>query len=163
MKSVLMSINSLNNANIESGLKGSELRTRPPKIKPPFKVFTYESGSLGRHKVVNEWICRSMTTWRMCMGIPAHLSKKACVSNEYIWKYSNNGYKDITEMEISDLVIYDKPRELNRFQKPCIRDCDCGGCENAYWTRENGFEGCMLEEGLTRPPQSWCYVESGDT
>lgn len=32
--------------------------------------------------------------------------------------------------------------------------------EYAYWTQENGFEGCMLEDGLKRPPQSWCYVES---
>ena len=136
-----MSINSLHNSNIESGLKCSELRTRPPKLKPPFKVYTYESGNLGRHKVVNEWICRDMETWRMCMGIPSHLSKNACVSNEYIWKYSNNGYKDITEMKISDLVIYDKPKELGDFK---VR------VTNKIWS---------FTKKLERPPQSWCYVE----
>ena len=56
---------------------------------------------------------------------------------------------------ISDLKIYDKPRELREFKKN-NRDCfyadlglakrDCPDCKNS---------GCFLE----RPPQSWCYVE----
>ena len=56
---------------------------------------------------------------------------------------------------ISDLKIYDKPRELREFKKS-NRDCfyadlglakrDCPDCKNS---------GCFLE----RPPQSWCYVE----
>ena len=156
MKSVLMSINSMNNVNIESGLKTSELRTRPPKLKPPFKVYTYESGGLGRHKVVNEWICPDMQTWRMCMGIPAHLSKNACVSNEYIWKYSNNGYKDITEMKISELVIYDKPKELSEFCRngECAR---CGWFENGKCYKSDA-QNNINNHRVKRPPQSWCYV-----
>lgn len=152
MKSVLISINSLHNANIESGLKGSELRTRPPKLDPPFKVYTYESGVLGRHKVVNEWICSDMATWRMCMGIPAHLSKSACVSDDYIWKYSNNGYKDITEMKISDLVIYDKPKELSEFHKVGYTETK----ESVTWLTRDEEKSWQI----SRPPQSWCYVES---
>ena len=177
MKSVLMSINSLHNINIESGSKSSELRTRPPKLEPPFKVYTYESGALGRHKVVNEWICRDMETWRMCMGIPAHLSKNACVSNEYIWKYSNNGYKDITEMKISDLVIYDKPKELNEFYRWTDYDDSkkdkrpCSYCEYSAFDYSENCEYCSIDyDGehcvhlqMKRPPQSWCYVdERGD-
>lgn len=128
MKTILMSIRAEHNANIEKGLKISELRTRAPKIDTPFKVLTYESGLCGRHKVVNEWICKNIITWFMYVGLPAHLSKFACVSNDYIWHYCAQGDKNIDEMRISDLVIYDKPKDLSEF-------------------------------GLSRPPQSWCYVE----
>lgn len=158
MKSVLMSINSLHNINIESGLKGSELRTRPPKLEPPFKVYTYESGALGRHRVVNEWICKSMITWKMYMGIPAHLSKVACVSNDYIRKYSGEDYKDITEMKISDLVIYDKPKKLSEFKK-------AGFLTEEEWlaylypNTHCHYEAWAKKFDITRPPQSWCYVE----
>jgi predicted transcriptional regulator len=62
------------------------------------------------------------------MGLPAHLSKVACVSNEYIWDYCNRGHKNIDEMHITDLVIYDNPKDLSEF-------------------------------GLSRHPQSWCYVD----
>lgn len=110
-----MSIQERHNKNIETGLKISELRTRPPKIKPPFRVYTYESGIFGRNKVVNEWICKSMTEWRICMGIPATLPRNACVSVAEIRKYSGKDYKNITEMKISDLKIYDKPKELGEF------------------------------------------------
>lgn len=117
MQSILMSIQERHNKNIETGLKISELRTRPPKIKPPFRVYTYESGIFGRNKVVNEWICKSMTEWRICMGIPATLPRNACVSVAEIRKYSGKDYKNITEMKISDLKIYDKPKELGEFRK----------------------------------------------
>ena len=80
MKAILMSIKTRHNRNIETGLKISELRTLPPNLPTPFKVFTYESGFDGRHKVVNEWICNNITTWRICMGIPSHLPKAACIS-----------------------------------------------------------------------------------
>lgn len=54
MKTILMSIKARHNRNIESGLKKSELRLKPPTCELPFKVLTYESGFDGRHKVVNE-------------------------------------------------------------------------------------------------------------
>lgn len=132
MKIVLMSIQAEHNGNIEKGLKKSELRTKAPKIDKPFKVLTYESGLNGRRKVVNEWICKDVTTWLMYMGLPAHLSKVACVSNEYIWEYCNRGHKNIDEMKITDLVIYDTPKDLSEY-------------------------------GLSRPPQSWCYIKDHPT
>lgn len=134
-KAVMISIKEIHNANIESGKKISELRTLPPILTPPFKVYTYASGFGARHKVVNEWICKDMITWRIVMGIPSTLPKNACLTIEEILKYSGKTYKNITEMYISQLKIYDKPKELSEFlsisnQKP-----------------------------LTRPPQNWCYVE----
>jgi len=152
MKAVLMSIRPEHNKNIECGSKKSELRTLPPKLTPPFKVYTYESGILGRHKVVNEWVCRSMTEWLMYMGVPAHLQKTACLSLDEIKRYCNNGEKNITEMAISDLVVYDTPKSLGEFCKPCDRDpqCDCQYCM---------AHGRSPSKQIPRAPQNWCYVE----
>ncbi len=162
MKSVLMSIQARHNKNIESGKKVSELRTKPPKLKPPYKVYTYESGFDGRHKVVNEWICDDITTWRICMGVPAHLPLRACVSVAEIREYSGKSYKDIAEMKISNLKIYDKPKELGEF-KTVTRCKDwqyyeicsdvCGYAEN-----KQCHDG-IITKRVSRPPQSWQFVE----
>lgn len=65
---------------------------------------------------------------------------------------------------ISDLKIYDKPKELSEFRKPCkCLDgyegevyCDCLNCEDAG-DSDYGVVAC--DRTLARPPQSWCYVE----
>ena len=184
-----MSINSIHNINIEKGIKTSELRTRPPKIDTPFKVYTYESGPLGRHRVVNEWICRTSFEWLMYMGIPAHLSSVACVSNDYIRAYSNSGNKNITELKISELKIYKKPISIYDFVKPSAKEFDemmddlCPYCiptergERATVGTPSGPISCegafcneayttYLEENnlvITRAPQNWCYVKEMDT
>lgn len=53
---------------------------------------------------------------------------------------------------ISNLKIYDTPKELSKFPRPfenCIdKVCDEFGCASC----ENGGH-------IKRPPQSWCYVE----
>lgn len=154
-KAVLMSIQARHNRNIESGAKVSELRTKPPKLKPPFKVYTYESGFDGRHKVVNEWICKSITEWRICMGIPAHLPKRACVEPWEIREYSGKDCKNISEMEISDLVVYAEPKDLSEFFVPCRVSCE--SCKNpAYFENGCAEKGC---KAIRRPPQNWCYAE----
>ena len=142
MIAVLMSIRHRHILNIHSGEKTNELRTKPPKIECPFKVYNYDteqSGGCG--KVVSEWICDSMETWRICMGVPIHLATTGCVSVDEILKYTDNGYKDLTAMHISDLVIYDKPKELGEFT----------GLRNTKF----GYEPIKIK----RPPQSWCYIE----
>jgi predicted transcriptional regulator len=151
MKAVLMSIQATHNRNIESGAKKAELRTVAPKLKPPFKVYTYESGFDGRRKVVNEWICDDITTWLMYMGLPAHLSIVACVSNGYIWKYCDKGRKNISEMRISNLKIYDKPKELSEFSNYAYN--------SEYTVKDGSKYGRVIVNPLKRPPQSWCYVE----
>ena len=53
---------------------------------------------------------------------------------------------------ITDLVIYDKPKELGEFFYACKKPkgTDCSVCLDR---RENRCKA------ITRPPQSWCYVE----
>lgn len=167
MKSVLISIQPKWCKLIANGKKTVEVRKTKPKLETPFKVFIYETKalykplgckhfSIGEGKVIGEFICNEITVAER--GSYCVLPKlKTLIDELDLFEYADG--KTVYGWHISDLVIYDKPKELNRFQKPCIRDCDCGGCENAYYTRDYGFEGCALEEGLTRPPQSWCYVE----
>ena len=57
---------------------------------------------------------------------------------------------------ISDLLIYDHPRELTEFRRPCPNDLYCEAC--AMYSNNGGIcnNGALP---LRRPPQSWCYVE----
>ena len=135
MKAVMFSINRPHTDNIKIEAKTSELRTRPPKIDEPYKGYIYETlknGGCG--KVIGEFTAFNEFTYRMCMGVPKHLVLSSCLSVEEIWAYTNKGEKDLTEISISDLVIYDEPKELSEF------------------TVKN-------KKPLKRPPQSWCYVK----
>jgi hypothetical protein len=88
MQAILMSINKPHTDNINTQMKTSELRTKPPQIPTPFRVYTYETikgGGCG--KVINTWVCNNTYEWLIYMGIPGHLSKVACISNEEIMKY----------------------------------------------------------------------------
>lgn len=88
----------------------------------------------------------------------------SCLTDEQTANYL--GDKDGYGLHITDLKIYDKPKELSEFRKPldsvycsyykdyCEEGCVGFGSTdyvcNDYW---------KWEKGLTRPPQSWQYVE----
>ena len=57
---------------------------------------------------------------------------------------------------ISDLLIYDQPRELTEFRRSCPNDLCCEAC--AMYSNNGGIcnNGALP---LRRPPQSWCYVK----
>lgn len=69
------------------------------------------------------------------------------------------GQKKGYAWHIEDLAIYDKPKELSEFKKYCNLvhnkqniQCFKPLCKNK--------EICNKEQmAITRPPQSWCYVE----
>lgn len=75
----------------------------------------------------------------------------ACISKKDVNTYlkGQKGYG----WHISNLVIYDKPKELSEF-KQCHK-CPYGDIENCL----NHDYSCDGTYKLTRPPQSWCYVE----
>lgn len=179
MKSILQSIKPLHCENIAIGIKEYELRKTKPNISTPFKVHIYETKDKkfinmavyepnnnikferAPGKVIAEYICDEMIEWTEDMRPPVPLSK-ICLSYSQIRKYGGN--KTLYLWHISDLVIYDKPKELSEFHKPCkCLDeyegevyCDCLNCEDAG-DSDCGIIAC--DKKLTRPPQSWCYVE----
>lgn len=155
MKTVLISIQAEHNANIEKGIKTSELRTRIPKCELPIKFFTYESGKNGRHKVTNEWICREIREHPNPDNYSLSLAERACVPFSYICDYAKDGEKLLHELVISDLVIYDKPKELGEFKKPCNHKNDCCTCDRY------DYIGHKCYDEITRPPQSYMFVELG--
>ena len=150
---------------IGSGEKTIEIRKTRPKIETPFKCYIYctandlhralvigggeakqivcfnyktaiaVGGTIGNGKVIGEFICDYISVYKK--GISFN-ENRICISLrvlsgltiEEILGYSNG--KDIYGWHISKLVIYDKPRELSDF---------------------------VCRKPLTRPPQSWCYVE----
>ena len=72
-------------------------------------------------------------------------------------KTSKMGYA----WHISDLKIYDKPRELSEFRKACEAGCWCYNCKDfdydaTYDGEDNAF---CNKKPITRPPQSYMFVE----
>lgn len=60
---------------------------------------------------------------------------------------------------ISDLKIYDKPRELSEFKRECNHVCvDTKTKKKCERILVDGFS-CNGLKSIKRPPQSWTYVE----
>ena len=116
-------------------------------------------------KVIGEFVCNciSVTTW--CSNVtPSSLkefyNEETCLTDKEVWEYTKG--KSFYEWHISNLVIYDKPKELSELYRWCYSGCD--NCDNQCWKHSAGDKEliCIVEnkKPITRPPQSWCYVES---
>ena len=189
MKAVLISINPKWCELIASGEKTVEVRKTRPKINTPFKVYIYctkdnafaektlrgfdDDGKAiyykaNKGKVIGEFVCdwaESTPLWRI-KGNTGFLAKRtereallptrACLSLEELKKYIGSENKLIYGWHISDLVIYDEPRELSEFNT--LKKCTA--CKGGYESTACIYdEGCRAPTPITRPPQSWCYVE----
>ena len=100
-----------------------------------FPIDVYDNGC------IKDWNFECM--WQACLpyeGIAAYIGRE---KRGYGW-------------HISNLKIYDTPRELGEFRRVCVNDLYCESCA---MHREN--DGTCGNESLQikRPPQSWCYVE----
>lgn len=78
--------------------------------------------------------------------------KNSCVLRDDLNDYGENS-RMLYGWHISNLVIYDEPKELSEFEKPCNHNCFVP-CPH-YRGKEYECEKPII----TRPPQSWCYVE----
>lgn len=85
----------------------------------------------------------------------------ACLSEEEVVRYRENlpYFKPLYGWHISDLKIYDKPKELSEFRPICKfegKDLICNLCPNHEYNGGLFFE---CRKKLTRPPQSYMFVE----
>lgn len=192
MKSVLISIQPKWCELIASGKKTVEVRKTKPKIDVPFKCYIYETQGRtetpfvdeeghhifkGRGQVIGEFVCDAIFPMSIWYSNPNdRLSHReypfTCLTDKEIMDYLGNGVEGYG-WYISDLVIYDKPKELSEFYVE--GDCDCMNCRNCAWfDRGNGYnveDDCNLAykeadehksyKPIKRPPQSWCYVWEG--
>lgn len=195
MKSVLISIRPKWCELIASGKKTVEVRKTAPKLGSPFKVYIYCTNNGGtlhsaydglyyhlsnvgkddvscvNGKVIGEFVCDSLI-WVLShssifAGHPLFYSQAindACLTHDEVEKYS--GGKDVYGWHITDLVIYDKPRELGEFNTFCKSYYEGDKCDDCkYFINGRGYEydesdcGCNGLKPLERPPQSWCYVD----
>lgn len=185
MKAVLISIHPKWCHRIIDGEKKIEVRKTKPKLATPFKVYIYcSSGSYDWRKdiwatayfpssgectnmtqmVIGEFVCDYITDIKP-FGFDdiAGFEKQTCLTSADIVKYLNGFYG--YGWHISDLKIYDKPRELSEFASFCMVDeKSCASCEHYLFDSDdvNGYRrwcGVYRRKPLTHPPQSWMYVE----
>lgn len=90
----------------------------------------------------------------------------ACLSEEEVVRYRENlpYYKPLYGLHISDLKIYDKPRELSEFISPlkakkCVDYCVNGICSNLGYEELCGAIRRCEYKKVTRPPKNYIYVE----
>lgn len=123
----------------------------------------------GNGSVIGEFVCDEITplfsvattSWDLLAGNVHEYAKglviMARLTEEEIHSYANG--KNCYAWHISDLKIYDKPKELGEFSKPFVfddrpmKDWCHNHCEIC------NEENCKYDLRITRPPQSWCYVE----
>lgn len=175
MKSVLISIKPKWCEKIVSGKKTIEVRKTAPK-EVPFKAYIYctygkdkENYMLGkRGKVIGEFVCDKILEIEVFKSGTIknywfYNLDKSCLSFDEMGAYigkENIGYG----WHISDLKIYDKPKELSEFTSPSkAKKCVChhsnGLCSISPDKRFCVENKTCYERKITRPPQSWCYVE----
>ena len=171
MKSVLISIRPKWVEKIVKGEKTVEVRKTAPK-EVPFKAYIYCTIGNGMKvdylvpngiqcgKVVGEFICYKVYLIKNQGNMFSVAGEEQRVTNEIFRKscldyydmVSYFGNKDGYGLHISELKIYDKPKELRECKKTCFyKSCIRGFCEHWKYSRCENF--------LTMPPQSWCYVE----
>lgn len=126
------------------------------------------------NKVIGEFVCDEIIEWQYDRGHQYYVDyPDDCTSYfPYLKCYSEATGLKCSEIEnygkgktlygwhISDLKIYDKPKELSEFYRPCSYSGICYSC-NRF--RPNGTPNDkpndFCDSALTRAPQSWCYVE----
>lgn len=177
MKAVMLSIQPKWCELIASGKKTVEVRKTKPKIETPFKCYIYETKdkhfeNIGVHyaderkdfihhigKVIGEFMCDAIFPMSVWYSNPNdRLSHReypfTCLTDKEIMDYLGNGVEGYG-WHISDLVIYDKPKELSEFRKICQSDY-CFTCD--YAVKKNGYL-VDCDRSVKRPPQSYMFVE----
>ena len=134
-KAVLISLRPEWCEKIINGRKTIEVRKTRPKMNPPFKCYIYKCGN---GKVIGEFLCDEIIEDRT-YGHNEEFYRAACMS-----AYDAAAYAMQSPMygwHISDLRVYDHPRDLWEF--------------TGLRQTRLGWEPVPI----TRPPQSWRYVE----
>ena len=157
MKAVLISIQPQWCELIANGKKTVEVRKTKPNLPTPFKVYIYCTKAFkpntkygyklwaGRGKVLGEFVCDSIKAFDV--PYPAFqremdksILDESCLTYYQLHRYA---YHDkLYAWHISGLKLFDKPMEVQWLQKPTTPEM--------WWPSD---------VSVTRPPQSWCYVE----
>lgn len=186
MKSVLISINPRWVEKIVSGKKTIEVRKTAPK-EIPFKAYIYctkakikwslcdyegayqnSKGEIvyAQQHIIGEFVCdkvyliKNQGSWFSVAGeeqsVTNEIARQSCLDYDDMVGYLVN--KDGYGLHITDLKIYDKPKELSEFRKKGFMTEE-EWLFNLYPNTHCHYEAWAKKFEIARPPQSWCYVE----
>jgi len=171
MKAVMISIRKEHNEKIFSGVKKWEGRKTVPAIvkrwntldnrcdyqpsatDATFYIYEPKSGG-GCGKVVGEFVCDFAQSFPRNRAAWSEIAKALCVDIDFVHKYFSKEYGYM--IRVCNPVKYDTPKELSEFS----HFVKCNSCKSGYEAAACRYdEKCLVHSMLTRPPQSWCYVE----
>lgn len=195
MKAVILSLRPQWCEKIFNGEKTIEVRKTAPKLETPFTVYVYQTkikfkvknwqenfqsivftpnGGVeeGSGKVIGSFVCDRVEKYRFS-NYEAQYSindidqMAAYLNHSQLIQYGKGN--PLYGWHISDLKIYDKPKELGEFYT--LGNCEkydfCNQCKN-FHRGQGWLDGSYCDEDscldntripVTRAPQSWCYVE----
>lgn len=138
-------------------LKERERSLHPDKIADVFKAAKCGGAYRGNGKIIGEFTCNRVTNLfsNSRFWLDEDDVLHTCLSAAEMRKYAN-GANGLYGWHISNLRIYDTPRELDDFRRACKNDWWCESC--AMYRENDGTCGNGSLQ-IRRPPQSWCYVE----
>ena len=169
MKSVLIAIRPQWAEKIAKGIKTIEVRKTAPK-EVPFKAYIYCTkekkqddiiwagifGDRGKWngRVIGEFICNNASELDYVYYWNNGYEFETCLTYRQVADYGKG--KTLYGWHISDLKIYDRPKELSEFSRPCSYSGLCFSCKRTSFKKDGNL---LCNTKITRPPQSWMYVE----
>lgn len=165
--------------------KRIEVRKTAPK-EVPFKAYIYETKESKRRylddrfnsfldnkshytnmgKVIGEFVCDKVYLIKNQgsrfsvadeeQSVTNEIARQSCLDYDDMVSYLGN--KDGYGLHITDLKIYDKPKELSEFRKKGFMTEE-EWLFNLYPNTPCHYEAWAKKFEIARPPQSWCYVE----
>lgn len=176
MKAVMISVPPKKCEKVVNGDCTILVKKTRPKIDTPFKCYIYCTQDFKFNdfkyslnfievykrsgKVIGEFVCDRIEDFSVFENGAVqywnyHDLEKSCLTYDEISNYIGKN-KDGYAWHISDLVIYDEPKELSEFKHYCEKQ----PCQTNCWKCDRyDYMGNACYDTITRPPQSWCYVE----
>lgn len=184
-KAVMLSIRPKWCEKIASGEKTIEVRKTRPKLDTPFKCYIYETQGWWKRdglwafrlggRVIGEFTCDriygigkrgipenfdycylSLNEWgNDDIEVEIRAISASCVSKEELNAYGSKA-PFLYGWHITDLKIYNTPKELSEFRRACPNSWYCESCA-MHWENNGTCGNESLQ--IKRAPQSWCYVE----
>ena len=176
MKSVLASLKPYYYYLVGEGIKTIEVRKNMPKasdwdnevlfymskdVKSFAKIPKEFQEKYRKHfgKVGLKFICDRIEIFEKSeLGIKSKdffALAESCVKVKEMREYIGKN-KIAYGWHISDLKIYDKPKELSEFSRPCSYSGLCFSCKRTSFKKDGNL---LCNTKITRPPQSWMYIE----
>lgn len=191
MKAIIQAYNPGEVERIARGEQTIKICKTAPK-DAPFKVYMYKKPYAGGAKIINEtlnsvydggkvvgeYVCDKVVKYKEHIeegGLYYTLDyefNEACQLDN--WELHDYGKgKPLYGLHISNLIIYDNPKKLTDFNKPCVDKYQyCQGCkygsiilsadeeEYAFYHRgQYEYFDTVCHNYVSCPPRNWRYVE----